>query len=273
MVGSRVSKPLIVSAALVLLANPAWASLAEKPITKCAQDAVVSGRVCMDTWEATVWRVPDPLGANKNIVKKIQQGKATAANLAAIGATQLGAASDDYAPCLDSGQNCANDIYAVSLPGVTPSRFITWFQAQAACENSLKGLPSNAEWQGAVIGTPDLGADDETDDCNTHGPPFALETTGSRTACVSARGAFDMVGSLYEWVADWVPRSTNCGDWDPGVDPTNDDQCFAGAATTGAPGALIRGGGFNGIAAGPLLIHGDTPPSTSDFQVGFRCAR
>jgi hypothetical protein len=33
------------------------------------------------------------------------------------GATQLGTAGDDYAPCTDNGQNCANDIYAVSLAG------------------------------------------------------------------------------------------------------------------------------------------------------------
>ena len=50
----------------------------------------MSGTVCMDKYEASVWRVPDPTAANKSLVKKIQQGKATAATLAAGGATQLG---------------------------------------------------------------------------------------------------------------------------------------------------------------------------------------
>ena len=83
-------------------------------------DAVVAGTVCMDTYEASVWRVLNPATTNKGLVKKIQQGKATLADLAKGGATQLGVSSDDYAPCVDSGQNCTDDIYAVSLPGVTP---------------------------------------------------------------------------------------------------------------------------------------------------------
>ena len=127
----QVSKMMTMSAALLLLASPAGAQGA-KPLKKCAVDAVVAGTVCMDTYEASVWRVSDPLVANKGLVKKIQAGKATVADLAAGGATQLGTASDDYAPCADSGQNCADDIYAVSVVGVTPSSRMTWFQAQAA---------------------------------------------------------------------------------------------------------------------------------------------
>src|SRR4030095_9532936 len=71
------------------------------------------------------------------------------------GATQLGTTSDNYAPCTDDGQNCANDIYAVSLPSEIPSGNITWFQAQEACANAGKRLPTSAEWEeggeGAVV--------------------------------------------------------------------------------------------------------------------------
>ena len=268
----------IMAAAVVLLASPAGAQGA-KPLTKCARDAVVAGTVCMDTYEASVWRVPGPTIANKGLVKKIQQGKATIADLAKGGATQLGTASDDYAPCVDSGQNCADDIYAVSLAGVTPSSRMTWFQAQAACENARKRLPSNAEWQAAVAGTPDPGPDNGTTDCNTTSTTFTLPedpvNTGSRSSCKSSRGAFDMVGNLYEWVADWVPRSTTCGSWSVGVSPTSDDQCLAGAATTGEPGALLRGGDFAlGSGAGPLSVRSlNVPPSVAGISIGFRCAR
>jgi hypothetical protein len=260
--------------ATVLLASTAEAQGA-KPLTKCAPDAVVAGTVCMDKFEASVWRVLNPAGANKGLVKKIQQGKATLADLAKGGA-QLGTTSDDYTPCADSGQNCNDDIYAVSLSGVTPSANLTWFQAQAACENARKRLPSNAEWQAAVAGTPDPGGlnpDNGTTDCKTAGA-FTAVATGSRSSCKSARGAFDMVGNLFEWVADWVPRSTACGTWSAGVSPTGDDQCLAGAATTGEPGALLRGGGFsNGSDAGPLAVDGGNGPSRAYFNVGFRCAR
>ncbi len=257
---------MVVSAASVLLASPAGAQGA-KPLTKCAPDAVVAGTVCMDTYEASVWRVSDSTGANKGLVKKIRQGKVTVADLTKGGATQLGVASDDYAPCADSGQNCANDIYAVSVAGQTPSASMTWFQAQQACGNAGKRLPSNAEWQQAVAGTPE-GAP-----CNVNSGLVSSTGTGG---CVSSYGAFDMVGNLVEWVADWVPLSTTCVGWGAFSD---DRQCFAGASTmaNNGPGALRRGGGFaaglGGAEAGPLWIDGIALPSSSSAAVGFRCAR
>jgi len=268
----QLSGAMMVSAAMVLLASTAGAQGA-KPLTKCAADAVVSGTVCMDKFEASVWRVAGPTGINKGLVKKIQQGKATVADLAKGGATQLGVASDDYAPCANNGQNCTDDIYAVSVVGVTPSLRMTWFQAQAACENARKRLPSNAEWQAAVAGTPDPGPDNGPPDCNTASALVAV-TTGSRSSCKSARGAFDMVGNLSEWVADWVPQSTGCGTWSTGVSPTLDAQCLAGAATMGEPGALLRGGSFfDGSVAGPLAVRGGREPSRAGIDIGFRCAR
>ena len=124
-----------------------------------------------------------------------------------------------------------------------------------------------------MAGTPDPGPDNGTTDCNTHSA-FSVVVTGSRSGCVSSRGAFDMVGNLSEWVADWVPRSTVCGTWGPDVSPTADFQCLAGAAETGEPGALLRGGGFlSGSDAGPLAIYGSIEPSGSDGAFGFRCAR
>ncbi len=254
-----------------------WAGTADAQksmyMKKCPVDSVASGALCMDAYEASVWRVPNPLVENKILVKAIQQGTATQADLIAGGATQQGQSADDnYAPCRDNGQNCADDLYAVSLPWVTPSVQITWFQAQAACQNARKRLPTSAEWQEAVAGTPDPGPDNGTTDCRTTGTtPVAA---GSRSACVSSAGAFDMVGNVYEWVADWVPRSTTCGTWPASVTSTPDHQCLAGTATSGEPGALIRGGSFtSGTGAGPLAIYGLAGPSTSSNMIGFRCAR
>jgi formylglycine-generating enzyme required for sulfatase activity len=266
------------TAFVIALLQPASTSRADAiPLKKCPNDAVVSGTVCMDRYEASVWRVPDPGVANKALVKKIQQGKATVADLTKGGATQLGIAGDDYDPCSDSGQNCADDIYAVSIAGVKPARALTWFQAVAACENARKRLPSNGEWQAAVQGTPDPGPDDDATTCNTTNDGAANEPvlTGSRAACVSSRGAFDMVGNLFEWVEDWVPRSVGFGAWNAGVSPTGDTQGLDGAATTGEPGAFLRGGNFgSGTSAGPLSILAGIEPSRSgDSGIGFRCAR
>ncbi len=241
------------------------------PVRRCAPDAVQAGTTCLDRYEASVWRVPEPTTTNAGLVKKIQLGRATQADLVAAGATQLGTAGDDYAPCAGGGENCANDIYAVSLPSVLPSASITWFQAQEACANARKRLPTNAEWQVGANGTPDPGPDDHATDCNTFSA-FAVVPTGSRSSCVSARGAFDMVGNLFEWVADWVPASTACPGWGGFSD---DNMCLAGASTTAnGPGALLRGGDFgHGPAAGPFTVSASFGPSVFGPSIGFRCTR
>src|SRR5262249_22702142 len=149
---------------------------------------------------------------NRGLVTKIKQGVATFTDLTAGGATQLGTTGNDYAPCAGNGQNCANDIFAVALAEGTPSARITWFQAQQACTNSGKRLPPNAGGQRAVAGTPAPGPDNVTTDCNTASRGEAAPA-GSRRDCVSSRGAFDMVGNLNEWVAEWLPLSTTCGAW------------------------------------------------------------
>jgi formylglycine-generating enzyme required for sulfatase activity len=259
--------------ALALVTAPT-AALAHAPIavlSRCATDAVVAGTVCLDRYEASVWRVPNPTTTNALLVRKIQLGRASQADLATGGATQLGTVDDDYAPCRDDGQNCANDIYALSLPAQIPSAHITWFQAQEACANAGKRLPSNAEWQVGANGTPDPGPDDGTTDCNTGGDG-SLTPTGARSGCVSARRALDMVGNLSEWVADWVPLSTACPGW---AGFSDDFMCLAGAATSaGGPGALVRGGAFLGGAInGPLMVAATFSPSRSQDSVGFRCAR
>jgi len=237
----------------------------------CPPDSVKSGPTCMDKYEASVWRIPatNPTGrSNASLIQKIPTGTATVALLTAAGATRLGESSDDYAPCNDNGSNCT-DVYAVSLPGVTPSAYIDWFQAQQGCKNSGKRLPSNAEWQAAVAGTPDPGPDNGTTDCNSTAGSASL--TGTRSACVSADGAFDMVGNLFEWVSDWVPLSMACPGWG-GF--SNDVMCLSGASTEAGPGALLRGGSFgSGSYAGPLAVSGIFEPSYAGDFLGFRCAR
>ena len=259
----QIGRVILASSALLLLASAAGAQGA-RPLAKCAAGAVVSGTVCMDRYEASVWRVENPTTDNASLVAKIQQGKVTHADL--IEAAEPLGNGGDYGLCLEDGQACT-DIFAVSLEGVPPSANTTWFQAQQACKNSRKRLPTSAEWQAAVAGTPDAG------ECNT---TSGLKVdAGSRSLCVSFDGAFDMVGNVREWVADWVPLSTGCGDWPSSISP-NDDQCLSGASVvpTDEPGALLRGGDFNdGTAAGPFAVDARFSPSAVSFEIGFRCAR
>lgn len=196
------------------------------------------GGVCIDVYEASLWDAP-------------------------VGGNQITGAI----PCSADGQDCDN-IWARSVAGVQPRADITWFQAQAALANSGKRLPSNAEWQMAVRGTPDdTGAD--TTPCNTRGSgPIDTGASG----CVSDFGVHDMVGNVWEWVADWVPISTECPSWGGFSD---DAMCLSGASTTATgPGALVRGSSWNrGALAGPLAVAGNGEPSFSIANIGFRGAR
>ena len=94
----------LVASGLSLAAATAIAASFAAPVSRCAPDAVVAGTVCLDKYEASVRRVPNPTTTNAGLVRRIQLGRATLADLTAGGATQLGViATDDYAPCADSG--------------------------------------------------------------------------------------------------------------------------------------------------------------------------
>lgn len=216
-----------------------------------ATDVMVeAGAVCIDRYEASVWSSP-------------------------TGGTQYGVAGDDY-PCSDNGQDCAGVIFARSVAGVTPSGGITYFQAQAALANAGKRLPSNAEWQQAVIGTPDPGASPGSEDCNTNSA--AREVTGERANCISDFGANDMVGNVQEIVADWGEQSTDPGGCSAlGGLYGGDALCLGNgaAADTAFPGMFVRGGTLlNAAAAGPFAITLTARPfDPLNLTGGFRGAR
>lgn len=250
----------------------------------CPPDAVPVGTVCVDRYEASAWSVPEPAGANKSVVGKIKKGTATLGDLVAGGATQLGCdfapfEHDPFPPNFPPDGNWSSmlipptpGVYAASIPGVLPTACITWFQSAQACLLSDKRLLTNVEWQGAAASTPDPGTDNESTDCNIEGPPFGPTDTGSRSACVSNWGASDMVGNVWEWVADWVPASSACRSWG-GF--SNDLMCLSGASeTTQGPGALLRGGDWaDGTFAGVFAVNGAVRPSASPDSFGLRCAR
>jgi sulfatase-modifying factor enzyme 1 len=242
--------------------------IAAGAVEMCPRDAVQVGPTCLDKYEASLWKIAD---AESATIRKIRAGMVTLAELTAAGAVQLGRNSGDLAAngCSDTGNGCV-DVYAVSIPGVEPARFTTWFQAVATARNSFKRLPSNAEWQAGALGTPDPGANPGAQDCNTLGS--GPDLTGARTNCISDAGAFDIVGNVSEWVAEWVPLSTHpCGTWGNFSD---DIQCLVGADTTSGPGALIRGGDFNqGAGAGVFAVFGDARPFDRLPSIGFRAAR
>lgn len=243
-----------------------------KPVVaaECPNDSVQSGTVCMDRYEASVWLVAP---SEKALINKIQKGVATLANLQSAGALQLGLAFGDLAAngCPATGNGCL-DVYAVSLAGVTPSAFTTWFQAAAAARNSRKRLPTNQEWQVAALGTPGT-ADDGLTTCATNS--LGVAATGSRSACVSDVGAFDMVGNLWEWVAEWGDLANGCTSWSGSFGSNGSCVGGPGVGHSNLPGALIRGGSWDSGTpfAGVFAVNALNNPSDAFLFVGFRCTR
>ena len=130
------------------------------------------------------------------------------------------------------------------------------------------------------MGTPDPGTDDDNADCNIFptvgGDPV---DTGSRSNCVSDMGVFDMVGNLYEWVADWIQDNDDVDGTASSSAVFGNDESFgideAFPEGNGFPGALRRGGGFNnGVGAGVFALDASGGPALSFFNdIGFRCTR
>jgi hypothetical protein len=207
-----------------------------------ASDVMVkAGSVCIDKYENSIWDAP-------------------------TGGNQITGAI----PCNINGQNCTN-IYARSVAGVTPRADISWLQAQQALANSGKRLPTNAEWQQAVAGTPDSTA------CNIS--TGAVQNTGANAGCVSRFGANDMVGNLWEMVADWDEEAEAAAAFYPPGDFGTDWIGVgkgSGQASTHHPAPLQRGGNFTnaqlgGSDGGPFAVKAQD--RLMDAFNGFRGAR
>jgi formylglycine-generating enzyme required for sulfatase activity len=258
-----------VAAVYLTAALPASAVL-----LRCPPDSVKVGDTCIDKYESSIWQIPS---ANTALVKAVQMGRVTLAELTRGGATQVSPAHN-VAPCMpsfpatfDATGNWTSPLFAVSVAGVNPTSCVTWFQAEQACALSGKRLLTNQEWQRAAAGTPAPGTDNGETDCNVGGLQRAVES-GARANCRSNWGAFDMVGNVEEWVADWTAQPTQCPGWGAFSD---DLMCLAGASSTAkGPGALVRGGFFTGVFVEAGVFSLDVAnPASAGGGIGFRCGR
>ena len=185
----------------------------------------VGNRACVDEVEASVWG------------SKTCEG------------TSYGLAGDDY-PIPDTGGGAA---FACAVPGVLPSRFVTYNQAHWTCKQAGKELCDPELWTLACRGVADLdypyGDAYVADACNGAGHPGeGVAATGSLGGCVSDVGVFDLSGNVAEWVA-----SPTSGPW----------MALGGSALSESESALACPPGGSAFEA---------QSATESFEdVGFRC--
>jgi formylglycine-generating enzyme len=180
------------------------------------------------------------------------------------------ATGDAWCPFDNPG---ATPMRAISVAGAVPQAYIDGVQAGEACTNAGKRLCLDTEWlracQGPTGTTYPYGNTDELGVCNDHRAehpaveyfgttaswiytmlesscidqlPETVDLTGSRTGCVTAEGAYDMMGNVHEWTAD----------------------------TAGT----FRGGYFmDTVINGPGCLYATTAHDTAywDYSTGFRC--
>lgn len=182
---------------------------------------------------------------------------------------------------------------AVSVLGKKPWRNISQNQAVMACAKAGKRLPTGKEWFQASLGTPDINAGWQADDCNVKknwsdnpGP------TGSGKDCISSAGAYDMIGNVWEWIDGTVvdgviaekelPESGYIAGVDSDALPVKTDKDNKDAnyyndyfwVKKNGVRTIARGGYWdNGEDAGQYAIYAVPDVSFAGPGVGFRCVK
>jgi formylglycine-generating enzyme required for sulfatase activity len=226
---------------------------------------------CFDTFEVTTakYRACSDTGACRRQKPEVSWNKITDEQNAA------------YAPLCNVDAKDRQD---------HPMNCITWVDADTYCRKQNKRLPTEAEWEYATRG-PDgrvypWGDEDPTPahlnacdkDCAAWAKKagmdvlvlFEKESDGySGTSPVgkfpkgrSRFGPHDVVGNVWEWVADWE-GSYNAAEKRNPVGPGSGDK------------RVIRGGAWNGADKSWLRpsYRYATEPTTRSPGIGFRCAK
>lgn len=183
-----------------------------------------------------------------------------------------GSTTKPWSPYVNPG---THNVRAVSLRAAVPQGYISQVQAGAACAAAGKRLCTDSEWlracQGPSTTTYPYGNTRQPGVCNdarAQHPAIelygtsdswiyshldspcinqeanGLAATGSHAGCITAEGAFDMMGNLHEWTAD--------------------------------PAGTFRGGYYvDTVINGNGCLYATTAHDASywDYSTGFRCCK
>ncbi len=225
----------------------------------------------IDRYEATIWTGRDGSGTNYNSDTEVDLGP--------IGLPRNGQTTRDV-PAM----------FAASVAGRLPARWVTWFQASELCRASGKRLPGGNEWLSAARSTadPDPSSNGSGGICVTGQGAPGPRATGLGINCVSRWGAQDMIGNVTEWTDEWfagagstsgsatrVNESIQAWPNEYATDATwNVNGAVDRGDTTvvGLPAAALRGGDWSaGRSSGVFALALYRAPSGRSDGSGFRC--
>jgi formylglycine-generating enzyme required for sulfatase activity len=161
---------------------------------------------------------------------------------------------------------------------------VSWFDANAYCQWAGRRLPSEAEWERAARGD-DMRTfpwGDELPNANNSNSLNIVGDTsrvGSYAQGASPFGALDMVGNVWEWVADYYDSNYYTQSSD--TNPTGPENAVLNHLR------VIRGGSFQDdlvslripnrgyeIGPNPNAVQGqDAYYGRSSVKIGFRCVQ